>query len=463
MNTTFTNGKIEYKVEELLGKGAKSKCYLITDIKTGNKYAAKIINNRGVILSPTEEITEKILNKQRFVCNEITIHSGLTHPNVVDFIDLFETDDSIVMVLELCVNKSLYDMSRTKIKKKFKEDEIKHYLSQMLDGLGYIHNKRIIHRDIKLGNIFVDENMNVKIGDFGMAVYLDDDDDAVCGTPNYISPEVLSNISRKSKPNHSFKSDIWALGVILYTMAVGKPPFETNSIRVTYDKIKRVDYCFPNNSSVSSDLKDLIESILQKTPSKRPSIEDIRKHKFLLNITNKKRSNFIDKIYESLDSFLNGTNKNYNINYKQKTYITQWHHYKKYGLGYSLNNKEFGMYFNDETIMITQLDKNVKYIGKNNADKKIYKKTGILNRYINSLDNNNNNNHNNKQIYVKKWIKTDRCYMFRLSNDTIQTEFNDGTGIILSENTATPINTDEGLFVKLGYIRDVLENMISKN
>ncbi len=93
----------------------------------------------------------------------------------------------------------------------------------------YLHDRRIIHRDLKLGNLFINDEMQVKIGDFGLATTLDYDGErkkTLCGTPNYIAPEMLE------KKGHSFEVDIWAIGCILYTLLVGNPPFETQTLKV---------------------------------------------------------------------------------------------------------------------------------------------------------------------------------------------------------------------------------------
>ena len=99
-----------------------------------------------------------------------------------------------------------------------------------------MHQNRIIHRDLKLGNLFLTDKMEVKVGDFGLAAKIEFDGErkrTVCGTPNYIAPEVLEN-----KNGHSFEVDIWSFGVILYAMLIGKPPFETSDVKTTYKRIK---------------------------------------------------------------------------------------------------------------------------------------------------------------------------------------------------------------------------------
>jgi len=119
-----------------------------------------------------------------------------------------------------------------------------------------MHQKKVIHRDLKLGNIFLDSNLHVKIGDYGLATTVDfkgEKKRTVCGTPNYIAPEILD-----SSCGHSYEVDIWSLGVIIYTLLIGKPPFETPDVKITYRRIKSGNYEFPDNINVSNKAKDLI-------------------------------------------------------------------------------------------------------------------------------------------------------------------------------------------------------------
>ena len=102
---------------------------------------------------------------------------------------------------------------------------------------------------LKLGNLFLNDKMEVKIGDFGLATKLEFDGDrkrTICGTPNYIAPEIL-----EGKNGHSYEVDTWSLGVIIYTLLFGKPPFETQDVKTTYQKIKKNQYSFPEHVKVS--------------------------------------------------------------------------------------------------------------------------------------------------------------------------------------------------------------------
>jgi len=123
-----------------------------------------------------------------------------------------------------------------KRRKRLFEIEVQSYTAQIVNALRYLHQHRIIHRDLKLGNLFLNDKMEVKLGDFGLAAKLDFDGEkkrTICGTPNYIAPEVL-----EGRSGHSYEVYIWSLGVIIYTLIIGKPPFETNDVKATYRRIK---------------------------------------------------------------------------------------------------------------------------------------------------------------------------------------------------------------------------------
>jgi serine/threonine protein kinase len=146
-----------------------------------------------------------------------------------------------------------------KRRKRITEPEVRYFVIQLTSALSYLHDSQIIHRDLKLGNIFLDSNMRVKVGDFGLATKLSHPDErkrTVCGTPNYIAPEILQT------EGHSFEVDIWSTGIIIYTLIVGKPPYESHDVKSTYQRILDNIYSFPDGQ-VSDSARSLIQSILQ--------------------------------------------------------------------------------------------------------------------------------------------------------------------------------------------------------
>jgi polo-like kinase 1 len=121
--------------------------------------------------------------------------------------------------------------------------------------------------------------MEVKIGDFGLATKLEFDGErkrTICGTPNYIAPEVL-----EGKQGHSYEVDIWSIGVIIYTLIIGKPPFETSDVKTTYKRIRMNAYNFPDNVPITDHARDIITQILNNDPSKRPTVDEILQHEWI--------------------------------------------------------------------------------------------------------------------------------------------------------------------------------------
>ena len=166
----------------------------------------------------------------------------------------------------------------------------------MTEGVRFMQDDRVLHRDLKIGNTFIDAEMRLKIGDFGLAVRLNGKNErrnSFCGTPNYMAPEVCLNKERldairegySSIPDYSYYTlpvDIWALGVIMYNLLVGKSPFPYGDTKDNYDNIKRARYRYPSAkvNCISEDAKDLIEMILNPDPELRPTIDEILDHRF---------------------------------------------------------------------------------------------------------------------------------------------------------------------------------------
>jgi polo-like kinase 1 len=249
---------------QLLGQGGFARVYQVQD-PTGKALAFKAIMKDALL--------HQRKNRQK-VLAEILIHRSLNHPNIVNFIDLFQDDANIYFKLELCSNGSMNDMVRTR--GRCLDEEARFYMVQILAGTKFMHVNHVIHRDLKLGNIFFDANMNTKIGDFGLAALLKDPEErkkTMCGTPNYIAPEILYEGNRNG---HSFEVDIWSVGVILYTLLAGKPPFQTSSVPAIYEKIRKNEYTIPDY--VHPEACDLIKSILTPDPSQRPSLVQIMNH-----------------------------------------------------------------------------------------------------------------------------------------------------------------------------------------
>ncbi|XP_068102829.1 serine/threonine-protein kinase PLK1 [Hyperolius riggenbachi] len=246
-----------------LGKGGFAKCYEITDLGSREVYAGKIVP-KTMLLKP---------HQKDKMTMEIAIQRSLSHKHVVGFHGFFEDNDFVYVVLELCRRRSLLELHKRR--KAVTEPEARYYLRQTILGCQYLHTNKVIHRDLKLGNLFLNDDMDVKIGDFGLATKVEFDGErkkTLCGTPNYIAPEVLG------KKGHSFEVDIWSLGCIMYTLLVGKPPFETSCLKETYLRIKKNEYSIPKH--INPVAAALIQKMLRADPTTRPTIDELLNDEF---------------------------------------------------------------------------------------------------------------------------------------------------------------------------------------
>ncbi|KOS20924.1 Cell cycle serine/threonine-protein kinase CDC5/MSD2 [Escovopsis weberi] len=261
-----------YQVGKLLGKGGFAICYSGVLQSTGRKYALKIVKS-----SMPSKMEQKFQT-------ELQIHSKMRQKNIVQFFRAFSYDNCTYLVLELCPNGSLMDM--VKRRKGLTEPEVRFYSLQIAGAIKYMHNKGIIHRDLKMGNIFLDSRMNAKIGDFGLAALLVTGRDmqtmrrtTLCGTPNYIAPEILE----KGKKGHDHMVDIWSLGIIMFAMFTSKPPFQSSTTDEIYRRARERDYEWPNSETsskyISQEAKDLVASMLEDA-DQRPDPDVIVEHPF---------------------------------------------------------------------------------------------------------------------------------------------------------------------------------------
>lgn len=261
-----------YQVGKPLGKGGFAICYDGKLIGSSKRYALKIVK---------AQMASKM--EQKFQ-TELQIHSKMRHPNIVQFHRAFTFENCTYLVLELCSNGSLMDM--VKRRKGLTEPEVRFYTVQIAGAIKYMHAKGIIHRDLKMGNIFLDKYMNAKIGDFGLAALLLTGKDmqimrrtTLCGTPNYIAPEILE----KGKKGHDHMVDIWSLGIIVYAMLTSKPPFQSSTTDEIYRRARERDYEWPSPDTTqkyySLEAKDLVASMLQDADM-RPDPDAIVSHPF---------------------------------------------------------------------------------------------------------------------------------------------------------------------------------------
>lgn len=535
-----------YQKSSFLGKGGFARVYEFINIESKKTYAGKLIEKTSLCKS---RVRQKLMT-------EIKIHKSLNHPNIVKFEHFFEDSENVYILLELCQNHSLSDLIRRR--KRLTEIEVQYYLSQIIDSLIYLHGQKVIHRDIKLGNLLLNEKMQIKLADFGLACKLEFEGErksTICGTPNYIAPEIIAGGS-----GHSYEVDVWSLGVLAFTMLVGRPPFETSDVKDTYRRIKSNAYSFPEHVELSYEAKELIIKILVLDPKERPNLHQIKDFKFftknsiptmipLSSLAIAPTSNFVKQFQKTnVDLELAGENidkeelkreGNFNGNkrgvgecegiickrdsnlivncnrvesnkesienkdvknnlkknegdgqvkieafekenienignvgkgnielalkpaatsrksfvcscyskseYGPRIFVKKWIDYsEKYGVAYSLNNKNIGIYFNDYSRLISDVKGTCfKYYDRNVGDLQfaqqelpsdLKKKVSVLDHFRKYLQDEQDPILNLEPI-VKKVIFTQHATLFRLTNQLVQIRFLDKSEVFINGET----------------------------
>jgi NIMA (never in mitosis gene a)-related kinase len=211
-------------------------------------------------------------NQIEEVMNESKLLSSLDSHYIVKYYDSFVENNNLNIVMEYCDSGDLskYLQINQGIVKRISEDKIWKFFFEISLGISYLHSKKILHRDLKTLNIFLTKSDGVRIGDLGVAKVLTSDSLAhtFVGTPLYLSPEICEERA------YNEKSDIWALGCILYEMCTFKHPFDASNQAALILKIMKGKY-EPISREFSNDIKNLIEILLERNHFKRPEIFDV--------------------------------------------------------------------------------------------------------------------------------------------------------------------------------------------
>lgn len=240
-----------YNLGKVLGKGAFSEVRLCCHKDTGKKYAVKIIDKRNIHANLGKGGTNKDeglngglrwnFTETRYV--EVKLLMRLMHPNIVKIHQYTETSTKTYMVIDYvpCGELVRHVLRRRNIP----ENTARKYFRSILSAVDHCHMSNIVHRDIKLDNMLINENDDIVITDFGFGKLLKSEDNedllgTFCGTPNYASAELVAGVEYSG-----VKTDVWSLGVVLFFMIAGRPPFLGKDITVLYSRIKRVEYTCP--------------------------------------------------------------------------------------------------------------------------------------------------------------------------------------------------------------------------
>jgi serine/threonine protein kinase len=252
-----------YTLLESLGQGSFATVKKAVDRNTGQNYAVKIVEKKKILGEGLE------LQLKR----EVTIMLNLKHENIVRMYEVLQSENNVYLVIELVTGGGgdLFDV--IKASKRLDEKMSRHYFQQLIIAVHICHTNGIAHRDLKPENVLISEGGVLKIADFGLANLQKNNEylKTVCGTPNYVAPEVL-----KQTEYDGFKSDMWSCGVMLYVMLAGRLPFYQKQLPELVMKIKAGDYKMPE--TILPEAADLIQKLLNVDPDLRYTVRDVCNH-----------------------------------------------------------------------------------------------------------------------------------------------------------------------------------------
>lgn len=257
-----------YDLADVLGSGTFSVVRKGIHLKTKEVFAVKCIDKKGVE------------DKSEMIQTEIDILRRVRHPYIISLKEMFETPTHIYLVMELVTGGEVFD----KIVERgaYSEKHASKLIREVLDAIAYLHKNGVVHRDLKPENLlYVNDSpdSDIKLADFGLSKIVGNSMllNTACGTPGYVAPEVLKCVG------YDKAVDLWSVGVILYILLCGFPPFYDENTSVLFEQIMLGKYQFtsPYWDHVSDSAKDLVRHLLVVDPAKRYTAQEALHHPWI--------------------------------------------------------------------------------------------------------------------------------------------------------------------------------------
>ena len=469
----------DYKIKDRIGVGSYGIVYKVT--KKNNEKQIYVL--KQIPFNLKADINNETLIEAK---NEALILSKLKHKYIVKYYDSFQDNNNLNIVMEYCEYGDLdsYIKNLKKNNKHLSENQIWKFFIEICTGLSYMHNKKILHRDMKSSNIFLTKNLDIKIGDLGVAKALKNTLHAhtFIGTPYYLSPEICE------EKTYNEKSDVWALGCILYELINLKHPFNASNQAALFLKILNGKYeNFSNIYKYSDELLKFIDLLLEKDFNKRPSMKDIifnpifkNKAKLLglndyisdsesINELENEKKNRIKKISYISSSAASKNKKNNNL--KEKTRKSSVDKSKinpninilkvdSYNSDYNYNLNKFNCHSSNKILKVKKNSAEfIQNINNGNDNNKI--KASFVNiRGIKKRNTNTGFNINNK---IEKINIVNNGNIHRKNSKSFITNNNNKNNKQKNEILLTNKNNDNNAKIKNYYDKKLVNKFINKS